>query len=258
MPFERRKPGDHVVHSATEINAWNDAALAHRDTQRSIATIEGSNLPFGVVLVRNDSGQDRERFEVLALDAPLFADNSTGFKQVPAFKGVKPDPENKASHRSRVAILAAPLAKDAIGRAYIRGRMWMTMQVLDVAHTRARVLDNHKLQSGYFGPVRILGCNTASDEALCLVDIDWHDGGHCWVRVPTGGIPAGTFAAPSITTCVLAWPHPTTRAITDVPSSKPRNVKVVHHGPAISAGANKAIQCRINSGLLVPDVEYCS
>jgi hypothetical protein len=258
MPFERRKPGDPIKHSATETNAFIDAALAHRNEARTVTSPAPTSLPWGMVFVRNDSGADRLQFEVLALDAPLFANDTAGFKQSPAFKGLKPDPENKAAHRSRVAILEGPLAKDAIGRAFIGGQMWMTLQVLDVAHTRARVLDNHKLQSGYFGPVRILGANTTGDNALCRVDIDSWDGGHCWVRVPAGGISGGTFASPSITTCVLAWPHPTSRAITDVASDKPRQVKVVHHGPPIGSGTNKAIQCRINAGLIVPDVEYCS
>jgi hypothetical protein len=255
MPFERRKPGGPIKHSATETNAFIDAALAHRSSQRSITTPDPAGLPWGMVFVRNDSGAARVQFDALALSGPLFGNDAAGFKQTPAFKGVTPDPENNASHRSRIAILEAPLPAGAVGRAFIGGQMWMTLQLLDASHTRARVLNNCKLQSGYFGPVRILGANAAGDAALCRVDIDSHDGGHCFAKVPAGGISAGTWSSPSTTECVLAWPS-SSGAATDVPGTN-NKIKVKHYGAAIAFATGKYVQCRIVGGHITPDVDYC-
>lgn len=262
-PFARRKSGDPVLHSAAETNAFIDAALAHRDRERSIRTPPGSRLPWGMVYVRNNSGADRDVWDVLAFSGPEFADGTApGFQQVPAFVGVTPDPENNPAHRSRVCILAEPIAAGATGRAYIAGQIAMPLDVIDAAHTRARVLDDCTLQSGYFGPVRILACESSPadpEKTWCRVDIDSHDGGHCFVRVPASGIAGGAWTLPMATTCVLAWPHAITSAATDVPAGKKREVKVFHYGPEIEPidGGSKYVQCRLVSGRIVPDVEYC-
>ncbi len=223
-------------------------------------TPPGSRLPWGMVYVRNNSGEDRDLWEVLAFSGPDFTDGSTpGFQQVPAFVGMTPDPENNPAHRSRVCILAEPIASGATGRAYIAGQIAMQLDVLNAAHTRARVLNDCTLQSGYFGPVRILACESSPADATktwCRVDIDSHDGGHCFAKVPSGGITAGTWASPSTTTCILAWPDPTTGAATDVPSGKNRDIKVMHYGAKIES-SSVYVQCRIVGGRIIPDVEYC-
>ncbi len=181
--------------------------------------------------------------------------DASGIPKTFAFEGVTPAPETNAAHRSRVAILLKPLAVNAIGPALVHGRMVMPIDVIDTAHTRARVLANHKLQSGYFGPVRILAATATGDAKQCICYVDSFDGGHCWVRVPSGGIAAGTFTAPTTTSCVLAWPG-TTSGLTNVTGAN-ANVNVVNYGPKIEFTTGKFVRCTITAGRLIPDVEYC-
>lgn len=256
-PFARRSPGSPVVHHAGEVNAWNEVALAYRRNALSNNPDLGELLPPGVILIRNDTGSAVNEYRALALGAALFAASELGF-ETPAFTGLAPAPETNPAHRSRVAITLEPIANGAIGRAMIAGQIAAPVDVIQIAHTRARVLPDGTLQSGYVGPVRILAASAASTTARCRLSIDHHDGGHLWAKVPEAGIGSGTFAAPSTTSCVLAWPDPSTGAITDVPGDRThRTVNVIHYGDEIEPATGKYVQCRIIAGRIVPDVEYC-
>jgi len=254
MSFQRVKAGDDVEFRANEWNAMLGAGEAFTLDALSFTTQTLKRVD-GVIMVKNTTGAARKQFDVVALGSTLLLDTAPAYVKSLAFAGVQPDPENNAAHRSRVAILLKPLAVDAIGPAIIRGQYVLPVQVIDIAHTRARVVTNNKLQSGYFGPVRILGARSTGDAKLCLCDVDGFDGGHCLAKVPGGGIATGTYAAPSTTTCTLAYMHPTTGAATDVTVS-PSQIRVMHHGGAIAASVTY-VQCRIICGRIEPDVAYC-
>ena len=74
MTLQKVKPGDPLVIPAPTFNTFVDAAndfLARRQDQ-----FQGSRPAVrhsGIVLVRNDSGADRRRFDVLGIDGPVFA-----------------------------------------------------------------------------------------------------------------------------------------------------------------------------------------
>lgn len=256
IPFEARKAGDPAVLSATEINAWNAAALEHRGNSQSQTAPRGRQLPAGVVFVKNTTGGARKRFDVLALKQAVLDSAKPDYKRSPAFDGVQPDPENTPEHRSRVAILLEPAADGKFGRAAIFGQFAMPIEVLDTGHTRARVLDDHTLQSGFFGPVRILAAPETGTKQLCRVMVDGFDGGHCLAKVPSGGITGGTYASASHTTCTLAYPDPASGAAVDVDDTKPHEIRVTNWGPAIDSSTDY-VQCRVFCGFITPDVAYC-
>ena len=57
---------------AAAYNAFIDAANDYRRRQRSTASDPRQSFrQAGIVLVRNDTGADRERFDVVGLDAPI-------------------------------------------------------------------------------------------------------------------------------------------------------------------------------------------
>jgi hypothetical protein len=73
----------------------------------------------GTVLVRNDTGADRDLFEIVALSEPIFGpdDNLSEFQFRFAFKGVVPD----LDHFGCFAVLQEPVAAGKIGRAMVEG-----------------------------------------------------------------------------------------------------------------------------------------
>ncbi|TWU17983.1 hypothetical protein [Allorhodopirellula heiligendammensis] len=255
MPFHPVKAGDEFSPSALEYNAMLRAGQAYtantgRVVRRNIATDPN------IVWVLNTTEDDHDALTVLALDDPSETDWSDKFRERLTFDGVLPDPEYKPAHRSRIAVLADQIPAGEIGPAWIGGQLTMPIDVIDVEHTRARVLDNGKLQSGYFGPVRILGKPDGSTgggaDAPCRVLIDGYDGGHCLV---SGDIAAGTWSGPVASTCIIAWASPASGQATPVPSPYDREVRVFHYGPAIT-GVDY-VQCRLFNGRIVPDVSYC-
>jgi len=101
------RSGDPLVIPAATFNAFVDVARDYQERQRS-ATRDG--LPdwrqTGIVLVRNDSGADRQRFDVLGVAGTVIkpTDNADAFKERVALKGVTPT----AAHAGRFVILLEP------------------------------------------------------------------------------------------------------------------------------------------------------
>ncbi|MEX2388771.1 MAG: hypothetical protein WD534_12910 [Phycisphaeraceae bacterium] len=118
---------------AQAYNAFIDTARAHaqreQDRQR---LIRGHHPSADVVLVRNDSGDDRDRFAVLGLDEPIVApeDNLDQFKSRVAFIGVEPTED----HRGRFALLLEPLKAGRIGHALLSGVGVARIEVADEQH----------------------------------------------------------------------------------------------------------------------------
>jgi len=126
------KPGDPLAIPAEAFNAFIDAA---RDVQaRRLAQRQGAQPAQDpgttVVLVRNDSGADRDRFDVLGISGPLIApsDDLDAFKSRVTLTGVTPaDP----THVGRFAVLTEPVADGEIGRAVISGVVPVKVSVAD-------------------------------------------------------------------------------------------------------------------------------
>ena len=131
--MKKIQSGQPLVISAAAYNAFVDAALDYR--QRGSRVGQGSQPVFpqtGVILVRNDSGADRGRFEVLGLDVPVIAPdvNEEAFKNHLALAGVLPV---AGMHEGRYAVLSEPVAAGGIGRAVVDGATVVKVTVADEA-----------------------------------------------------------------------------------------------------------------------------
>jgi len=112
-----------------------------------------------LVRVRNDSGADRDQFDVLGLDVPLVlpADNEDEFRARATFSGITPAWDD---HRGRFALLLEPLKSGAVGWACLAGVCPAAVIVDDEATERhaAEVIDGDclALQAVHDGSATIL------------------------------------------------------------------------------------------------------
>lgn len=152
-------PGQRLRFKAADWNAALDAAEAHkaRVLSRSRIAAPGDITP-GVVTLKNTTGADRSRFEVLGLDDPIFTptENLVEFKNAVAFDGVAPA---FATHFGGLfAVLLKPLAAGAIGPAMVQGVCNVQIDVQAAAHQFADIEDaaSDTLRSYTAGSARIL------------------------------------------------------------------------------------------------------
>lgn len=133
-PLKKVRSGQDLVIPATAYNAFIDAA---RDFRQRTAGLGQDAQPAvqqsGIVLVRNDSGSDRARFDVLGIDAPVIdpADNEEAFKNRVVMAGVTPV---TGTHEGRFVVLAEPIAAGGIGRAFAAGVCPARVDVPDDTH----------------------------------------------------------------------------------------------------------------------------
>jgi len=152
---------------AATFNTFIDAARDYKQRQRDQSSKTQPYYPdSGIVLVANESGGDRNRFDVLGLAEPIIRpeDNLAEFKRRPTFRGVTPT----AAHRGCFVVLSEPLATGAIGRATVSGVCPARLYVADSSHTYAdiEVLESGWLRSSASGSAHVLWKDPLSDWAL--------------------------------------------------------------------------------------------
>ncbi len=131
--------GEPLEISAETFNTFIDAARDFQNRTRNRQfTHTQEPRQTGTLLVKNGSGQDRQRFEVLAIDRPIFlpSDNLWSFQDQVAVIGVVPD-ENK--HVGRFVVLLEPLRDGMIGRAVVSGVTPVRLNVLNEEHEWADI-----------------------------------------------------------------------------------------------------------------------
>ena len=114
-PFKKVQRGDKLRIPAETFNTFIDAAKDFRQRtqnrgQKPLPTFSDS----GIVLVKNASGSDCERFDVLGIEQPIFppSDNLLSFTNQLSVVGVTP---NENRHLGRFVVLQEP----QIGRAHV-------------------------------------------------------------------------------------------------------------------------------------------
>lgn len=196
--LQKVKPGDPLRIPARTFNAFVDAAIDHQRRQRSSQTtapprtMSGDASPNAgnVVLIRNDSGEDRQRFEILGIDAPVFlpSDHLEEFQRQIALASVMPVLDD---HADRFVILSEPVRSGAIGRAWVGGVCPVQIVVDDETLMFAELQDGDAtaLKAALSGPITILWKDTGtgtkwavvrfgSAPAAGLVPVKvWRDGG---------------------------------------------------------------------------------
>jgi len=131
--------GDPLRIPADAYNAFIDTARAYRANQHDVdgASEQGERFNSGVVLVRNESGAARERFDVLTIDGPVFDPNEAtdSFKNRVVLKGKTPTD----SDAGNFLILLEPLDVNAIGLACVSGVCPVKVHIKDSDHGFADV-----------------------------------------------------------------------------------------------------------------------
>jgi hypothetical protein len=159
-PFKKVQSGDPLQIPARAYNAFIDAA--HDFQQRTRGLDSGASpgsRSTDIIRVRNDSGGDRQRFEILGIGDPIITptDNVEAFKNQVAFVGETPAVPD---HLGRFVILLEPIADGKIGQALVAGVCPVMLDVPDEDHPyrAAEVIDGDAtaLTVGLAGSATIL------------------------------------------------------------------------------------------------------
>jgi len=150
--------GQPLVIPASTYNAFVDAA---QDYQRRKLSQQSTGLSTSrdadMVLVKNSSGADRARFEILGINAPVITptDNLDQFLNRPALSGVIP---TAANHWGKFVILAEPIRNGLLGLGWLSGVCPVKVDIVNANHWHADVADNiaANLKSSGGGAAQIL------------------------------------------------------------------------------------------------------
>jgi hypothetical protein len=175
--FQKVGSGETLRIPAEAYNAFIDAALdLRRRGQGQASEAKAAPLPSGQIMVRNDSGADRNRFEVLGIASPIFlpSDDVDAFKNAVALACGMP---SAPGHKGRFVILAEPIPAGKPGRAWVAGACPVRLQIDKEDDKYADITDGN--------PANLTSC---TDGAAAIL---WKEGftGEVWavVRFPAGG-----------------------------------------------------------------------
>lgn len=162
--MKKVKPGDPLIIPAETFNTFIDVAHAHQRQQHNIGRQPSlSRQDTGIVLVLNQSGANRDRFDVLGITGVIIKpiDNDSEFQQRVMVQGGVPT----ADHARRFAVLLEPVLDGGIGRACIDGVCAARVRMLDEAHTYADVEVDvaMELQSANSGGAQLLWVEPVED-----------------------------------------------------------------------------------------------
>ena len=119
---KRFSPGDRWNPTSTVLNGWQDAADYVRDQERGNGALpKGMPAAQGIIVpVQNNSGSDRNRFDVLGIDTPIFTptNNADAFYSRQGLNGVTP---SLANDLGKFVVLLRPVPNGAMGPGLISG-----------------------------------------------------------------------------------------------------------------------------------------
>ncbi len=260
-PLAFVRAGQAVDFSASTHNAFVEAArfASTRKNGGRFQPLEVAER--GIVIpVRNDSGSDRNRFDVLAHDGAVFAsgDNLPQFKSRPALAGVVPA---YPAHYGRFVVLQEPVKSGRLGLAMVTGVTAVQLNLADSdavnGHDWADIDDGQagRLKSDATGAARILEKPTSSGVGWGLVLLGTHGVGALLCRTPGGGIPASSGTGfpytPGSASCdVCAWSGST---LVDAGWNL-----AVYNTSRTPISGNELIQVKFVGGRAVSDFEDCT
>jgi hypothetical protein len=163
-PWKKVSAGQRFAPPAALWNEMIDVVDFVRDLRRNGGAIAGEGLGAdgAIVSVQNNSGADRDQFEVLAISAPVY-DPATAlapFKQFRALAGVAPDVGSFTADGmdGRFGVLLQPIRSGGVGRAMVAGVVQCQVNLTATWHFRADIADGDcaKLTSYPGGSARIL------------------------------------------------------------------------------------------------------
>jgi hypothetical protein len=138
-PFKKVQRGDPLRIPAETFNTFIDAAKDFRNRTQNLARRGQTEvLQSGIILVKNGTANDLERFHILGIERPIFtpAESLFSFHDHIAVVGVTP---NEDDHLGRFLVLQEPLRSGMIGRACVSGVTPVRLNVLDEEHEWADI-----------------------------------------------------------------------------------------------------------------------
>jgi len=196
--FRKVRPGDPLIIPAAAFNAFIDAAQRFQEQQHNTEQDPyWEQRHTGIVLVRNDSGADRQRFDILGIGGPVIrrVDNPDSFKNQIAIKGVTPT----ATHAGRFVVLLEPVKAGSFARGCVHGVCLARVRMNREDDGFAEVKENQisRLESGGAGSAALLwvepvGEREYSDTAWAIIRLG-NRGGIQWARIVS--VQASTFTA---------------------------------------------------------------
>jgi len=155
--LKKVQTGDRMRIPAQTFNAFIDAAVDYKRRQRGVGR-DGQRVhrQTGIILVRNDTGEDLDRFSAVGIAAPIIGpdDNEDEFKNRATAVGIKPIVPD---HRGRFAVYIEPVKAGKIAPACVSGVIPCRINVDEETHERADVEhDSTTLLTGHHGGAEIL------------------------------------------------------------------------------------------------------
>jgi hypothetical protein len=156
-----------------------------------------------VILVKNDSGSDVNRFGVLGIEEPIVlpSDNENQFAARVALRCIEPSEgessgSSETDHRGKFVITAEPIANGKIGRAFVAGVCACKLDDVTAEGDFAEIIagDTEHLQIATTGSAVILWKETASGGQWAIIRFGGGSGGASFSLVRQYTIPiAGDF-----------------------------------------------------------------
>ena len=177
--LKKVQSGDRLKIPAATFNTFIDAARDFRARQQGRAQNAQPGLgSSGIVLVKNASGYDQDRFAVLGIDSPVITptDNEDEFKNKVALISVTP---TEANHTGKFVILLEPIQAGEIGLACAHGVCPVKIYISDEGHAYADVNDGQagSLASAETGAALILWRENGTGEKWAIIKLGVPPGG---------------------------------------------------------------------------------
>ena len=171
--LQKVQPGAPLRIPADAYNAFVDAAEANRQ-RRATKTGTPSQMfrQAGIVLIKNESGEDVERGGILGIDGPIITrvTDEDGFKAGQlALRGITPAVE----HAGQFAVTLEPIANGYMGKACVSGACMVQVAMTDETHRYAmpEADDIAKLKSTRSGPAKLIYIEPLADRVS--PDVAW-------------------------------------------------------------------------------------
>lgn len=152
-PYKKVQPGDRLTIPA---QAWNRVLDSVSIPVQTGGELAGLQPAPNTVLIKNSSGQDKQRFELLGVTGPLVnphesPTHESDFLRRPALVGVTVN----ATHFERFVVCLEPIKNNAVGVAAVSGVFPCRVELRSVQH-RFAVPSSSGLVSSSCGPVALL------------------------------------------------------------------------------------------------------
>ena len=194
--------GSPLVIPAQAYNAFIDAAKDFQGrTQHLGQTATPGYRSAGIVLIKNESGDDRQRFNILGLGDPIFLPDAgaaaeQSFKNAVAFRGDLPD---ETLHKGKFVVLLEPLSAGAIGRAYLVGVTAARLRLEDSAQevARAEIIDQDAaaLQPAADGSAQVLWHQQQTGDVWAVVRLGNAAPVGVWVQITSTEANGGEYSS---------------------------------------------------------------